>query len=65
MPTITHRSRDVNFCEKYDGIAWRYDDVGEEGTNGRQNQNNKCRRHHVHYEDALGEAKKPVLSYDR
>jgi cleavage and polyadenylation specificity factor subunit 2 len=41
MPTISHRSRDINFCEKYDGMAWKYEDVGEVGTNGRQNQNNE------------------------
>ena len=48
------------------------EDVGEEGTNGRQNQNNKRRRDDDHDEDALGAfalrfkwVRKPVLPYDR
>ena len=47
------------------------EDVGEEGTNGRQNQNNKRRRDDDHDEDALGAfalrfkwVKKPAIPYD-
>lgn len=48
------------------------EDVGEEGTNGRQNQNNKRRRDDDHDEDALGAfalrfkwVNKHVLPHDR
>ena len=48
------------------------EDVGEEGTNGRQNQNNKRRRDDDHEEDALGAfalrfkwVKKLVLPFDQ